>query len=211
MGSSSLLDIIGSFVVAGLLLIMGLRLNAQANEATLVYNGNAILQQNLTALVDILENDFRRIGYCKDWTKIADPSLSIRIADSNRIRFLTDMTSTSNPYGDGALDSITYYVGPTSELTATPNPYDRYLYRQVNNQTPYPMNLGVTQFSFKYFDALNDPIPFPVLDPREIYIMQISITIQSAAPYKQEYMNDPSQYDVFWKQIRLVTQNLRNR
>ncbi len=211
MGSSSLIDIIGSFIVAGLLLIMGLRLNAQASEATLVYNGNAILQQNLTALVDILENDFRRIGYCKDWTKIADPSLSIRIADSNRIRFLTDMTSTSNPYGDGALDSITYYVGPTSELTATPNPYDRYLYRRVNNQTPYPMNLGVTQFSFKYFDALNDPIPFPVSDPREIYIMQISITIQSAAPYKQEYMNDPSQYDVFWKQIRLVTQNLRNR
>jgi hypothetical protein len=211
MGASSLIDIIGSFVVAGLLFIMGLQLNAQANETTLVYNGNAILQSNLTTLVDILETDFRRIGYCKDWTKIANPNLSIRIADSDRIRFLTDLTTSAYPYGDGNLDSITYYVGPTSELTSTPNPNDRYLYRRLNNTTPYPINLGVTQFAFKYFDALNNQIPFPVTDPRAVYFMQVSVAIQSAAPYKQEYMNDPSQYDVFWKQIRLVTQNLKNR
>ncbi len=196
---------IGSFVVAGLLIIMGLQLNASANEVTLVYNGNAILQQNLTTLVDILETDFRKIGYCKDWTKIADPSLSIRIADSNRIRFLTDVGN------DGTLDSITYYLGPTSELASTPNPYDRYLYRVVNNGTPFGMNLGMTQFSFLYFDAESDTIPFPVTDPRKVYTMQVSVAIQSAAPYKQQYMNDPSQYEVFWKQIRLVTQNLRNR
>ncbi len=205
MGSSTILDIIGSFLVGGVLLLMGLQLNASANEVTLVYNGNAILQQNLTALVDILETDFRKIGYCKDWTKIADPSLSIRIADSNRIRFLTDINN------DGTVDSITYYLGPTSELASTPNPNDRYLYRVVNNGAPFPMNLGVTQFSFLYFDALNDTIPFPVADPRLVYFMQVSVAIQSAFPYKQEYMNDPSQYEVFWKQIRLVTQNLRNR
>lgn len=196
---------IGSFVIAGFLLLMGLQLNAQANETTLVYNGSAILQQNLTALVDILETDFRKIGYCKDWTKISDPSQSIRIADSDRIRFLTDVGN------DGTLDSITYYVGPTSELASTPNPNDRYLYRVIDNQAPFPMNLGVTQFSFLYFDAENDTIPFPISDPRLIYFMQVSVAIQSAAPFKQEYMNDPSQYDVFWKQIRLVTQNLRNR
>jgi hypothetical protein len=204
-GTSTIIDMIGSFLVAGILLLMGLQLNASANETTLVYNGNAILQENLTTLVDILETDLRKIGYCKDWTKIADPNLSIRIADSNRIRFLTDVGN------DGTLDSITYYVGPTSELASTPNPYDRYLYRQVNAQTPFPMNLGVTQFSLTYFDAENDTIPFPVSDPRLIYFMQVSVAIQSAAPYKQEYMNDPSQYEVFWKQIRLVTQNLRNR
>ncbi len=211
MGSSSLIDIIGSFVVAGLLLVMGLRLNAQANEATLVYNGNAILQSNLTALVQMIETDFRKIGYCADWTKIPDPSISIRLADSNKIRFLTDLPTQSKPFGDGALDSITYYLGPTSELASTPNPSDRYLYRQVNNQTPYPMNFGTTQFSFLYFNAQGDTLKFPVTDPSVIYTMQISVAIQSAFPYKQQYMNDPSQYEVFWKQIRLVTQNLRNR
>jgi hypothetical protein len=211
MGASSLIDIIGSFVVAGLLFIMGLQLNAQANETTLVYNGNAILQSNLTTLVQMLETDFRKIGYCADWTKIADPTLSIRIADSNRIRFLTDLTSSANPFGDGNLDSITYYVGPTSELLSTTNPNDRYLYRQINNRPAYPMNLGVTQFSFLYLDTEGDTLSFPITDPRIIYSMQVSVIIESPSPYKQQYMNDPSQYQVFWKQIRLVTQNLRNR
>lgn len=196
---------IGSFFVAGILLLMGLRMNASANEASAVYHGNAILQRNITALVDIMETDFRKIGYCKDWTKIPDPSQSIRIADSTRLRFLTDVDN------DGTLDSITYSLGPTSELATTPNPSDRYLYRQVNNGAPFPMNLGITQFSLRYYDTDDDPIPFPITDPRKVYYMEISIAVASAFPYKQEYMNDASQYDVFWKQMRLVTKNLRNR
>jgi hypothetical protein len=205
MGSSSMLDIIGSFLVGGLLLIMGLRLNASASETSAVYSSNYILQKNITALVGILEEDFRKIGYCKDWRKIPDPSRSIRIADSTRLRFWTDIGN------DGTLDSITYYLGPPSELLDTPNPRDCYLYRQENAQTPLRMNLGVTRFSLKYYDALNDSLPFPITDPRGVYYMEISVALETAVPYKQEYDYDPSAYQVFWRQIRLVTKNLRNR
>lgn len=211
MGSSSMLDIVGSFIVGGALLVMALRLNSQAAEATAIYGGNYILQRNMTALVDILEFEFRKIGYCKDWTKVADPTRSIRIAEMNRIRFLTDIPSSGNPLGDGNLDSITYWVGATSELASTPNPFDRFLYRQVNNGTPERLNLGLTQFQFNYFDALNDPVPFPITDPRKVYLMQVSVAVQTATPYQQEYVMDSSAYDVFWKQIRLVTKNLKNR
>jgi len=205
MGTSSMMDMIGSFFVAGTLLLMGLQMNASANEASVVYSGNGILQRNITTLVDIMETDFRRIGYCKDWTKIPDPSQSVRIAGSTKLRFLTDVEN------DGTLDSITYYLGPVSELAATPNPTDRYLYRQVNNGAPFPMNLGVTQFSLKYYDTDNDTIPFPITDPRKICYMEIFVAVASAFPREQQYMNDASQYDVFWKQRRLVTKNLRNR
>ncbi len=211
MGTSTIIDMIGSFLVAGMLLVMGLRLNAQANEATLVYNGNAILQSNITTLVEMLETDFRKIGYCADWQKVSDPTRSILSAGANSIQFITDLPTGTYPLGDGILDTIAYSVGPTSELLSTPNPNDRYLYRKVNSISPYRMNLGVTQFAFTYFDANDDSLAFPITDPRLIYYMQISITVQSAAPFQQQYMNDPSQYDVFWKQIRLVTRNLRNR
>ena len=211
MGSSSMLDIVGSFIVGGALLVMALRLNSQAAEATAIYGGNYILQKNLTALVDILEFEFRKIGYCKDWTKVADPTKSIRIAELNRIRFLTDVPTSGNPLGDGNLDSITYWVGDTSELASTPNPNDKYLYRQVNNGTAERLNLGLTQFQFSYFDAMNDPLPFPITDPRKVYLMQVSVAVQTATPYEQEYVMDSSAYDVFWKQIRLVTKNLKNR
>lgn len=205
MGSSTLLDIIGSFAIGGILLLMGLRLNASANETTAVYFGNYILQANITTAVDILENDFRKIGYCRDWRKIPDPTKSIRIADSTRIRFWADYDN------DGTLDSITYYIGPTSDLSTTPNPRDRFLYRQINNQPAQAINLGVTQFTFRYFDAENDPIAFPVTDPTKVYFMQLSLKIESAVPYQQEYANDPSQYEVYWKQLRLVTKNFKNR
>lgn len=205
MGSSTMLDMIGSFLIAGILLVMGLRLNAGAIETSKVYSDSYIMQKNMTALVGILEEDFRKIGYCKNWRKIPDPSRAIRIADSTRLRFWTDIGN------DGTLDSITYYLGSSSELSTTPNPRDCYLYRQENNQTAQRMNLGVTQFSMRYYDAMNDMIAFPISDPRGVYFMEISIEVESAYPYKQEYMNDPSAYQVFWKQIRLVTKNLRNR
>ena len=211
-----MLDIVGSFIVGGALLVMALRLNAQASEATALYGGNYILQTNMTALIDILEFEFRKIGYCKDWKKVADPTKSIRVAELNRIRFLTDIPTSTNPnnvgfYGDGNVDSITYWVGPASELTSTPNPFDKYLYRQVNNGTTEKLNLGLTQFQFSYFDAMNDPLPFPITDARKVYLMQVSVAVQTAMPYKQEYVKDSSAYDVFWKQIRLVTKNLKNR
>ncbi len=36
--------------------------------------------------------------------------------------------------------------GPVSELTETPNPRDKYLYRIENDEAPIGTNLGVTQF-----------------------------------------------------------------
>ncbi len=69
-------------------------------------------------------------------------------ADSNSIRFITDVDS------DGNVDSISYYTGPISELASTPNPRDRFLYRVVNTETPVGTNLGVTAFNLVYYDAL---------------------------------------------------------
>jgi len=199
------MDMIGSFAIGGFLLLMCLRLNAQANEAASVYNSNLILQQNVTTAVSIIEDDFKKIGYCRDWRKIPDPSRALRIAQPSRIRFWTDVGN------DGTLDSITYWIGTAGELASTPNPRDRFLYRQVNT-TPFTrMNLGVSQFAFQFYDAENELLPFPVTDPRLVYYMQISMAVESGFPITQEYMVDSTQYEVFWRQIRLVTKNLRNR
>lgn len=82
-------------------------------------------------------------------------------------------------------------------LTDTPNPRDCYFYRQINTQTPQRITFGVTQFNLRYYDALNDTIPFPITDPRKVFFMEVSIALETAFPYKQEYMNDPSSYQTF--------------
>jgi hypothetical protein len=205
MGSSSILDIIGSFVVAGLLFLMTMRLNQSATETSANYHAQLDLQSNLTTLVSILEFDLRKIGFCLDVAKIPDPSKALLAADSNRIKFLCDYNN------DGDLDSIEYRLGPPSELADTPNLRDCYLYKRTNDETEKQWNFGVTVFSLKYYDALGDSVSFPILNPAIVYSMEISIQVQWPDPYDQIYVNDPFAYETFWRQIRLVSKNLQNR
>jgi len=202
MGTSSIIDIIGSFMVAGVLLLMGLSLNASSNEVRAVYSGNYILQSNLTNVVEMLQTDFRKMGYCRTWYKISNP---IHIAAANRIRFLGDLNNT------GHIDSVTYSAGSTSELNGTPNPNDFYLYRRVDNGDSVRWNFGLTQFSFTYRDANDSLLSFPISDPRLVYYMTLAIAVSSQTPYKEQFLNDTSRYTVIWKQMRLVSKNLTNR
>ena len=210
MGTSTLFDIIGSAMVAGLLLLTALRLNAQANETTLVYNGSVRLQQNMVVLVEWIEEDFRRIGYCKDYTKILFPSQSIRKADSSDITFWTDVNSTGN------LDSIRWYIGPTSEMSSTPNPRDRKIYRKINNATPEGWNLGVTQFRLNYYAYNGTELATPVVQPAAIYSMQISVACETPFTFREQYQatrasDTLADFQVFWRQLRLAAKNLTNR
>lgn len=205
MGTSTLMDLIGSSVVGGILFLMALRLNASAAETSSIYHGELKLQQDLTTLVRIIEYDFRKIGYCNDYRKIAEPSAANLYADSMGFKFLTDVDS------DGNVDSIYYFLGSPDEVSYTTNPRDRLIYRAVNGEAPQGWDLGVTQLRFTFFDALGDMLTFPISDPREIFSMEISLALESQNPQNMEYTNDPSAYQVFWRQIRLVSRNLHNR
>ncbi|MFA7288014.1 MAG: hypothetical protein WC055_03950 [Melioribacteraceae bacterium] len=199
MGFSTLIDILGSTLVGGMLLLILLRMNEAATKNTYVYGGEVIVQQSLVEAVTLLEYDFRKVGYCKNWQKIPDPTKSIVSADSNRIVFLTDSNN------DMIVDTMKYYVGPVSELSETPNPRDRFLYRVINNGTPRGVNLGVTQFKLLYYDVFGNLLPFPITKPGQIYTMRIDLKIENYAAYNNEYSS------VFWRQVRLAARNLRNR
>ncbi len=199
MGSAAIIDIIGSIIIGGFILLILFRTNASATENTYDNSSDLIVQEDITTIVQLLENDFRKIGYCEDWTKIPDPTKSIIYADSSGIKFLTD---TQN---NGTVDTLYYYLGPTSDLPNTPNPNDRILYRQVNNNTPQKISLGITEFNMLYFGALGDTLTFPITAPGAISSMQITIRVENSEAYNYKYV------DAFWRQIRLAARNLRNR
>jgi hypothetical protein len=212
MGTSTIIDIITSAVVAGLLLLIALRLNAQANESTSVYNGSVILQQNIVTLVAWIEHDFRQIGYCRDWTKIRRTSDAFRKADSSDITFWTDVNNLGNK------DSIRWYIGPVTDniVNQTPNPRDRLIYRVVNNGTPKGWNLGVTQFRLRYFRYNRTLLPTPVTNPDEIYEVEISISCESPYKFSEQWRSsqggsDSADFQVFWRQLRLAARNLTSR
>jgi hypothetical protein len=207
MGSSSLFDIIGSFFVGGMLLIMGLRLNAQATEVNATFHMNLTLQQNMVNIVDIIETDFRKIGWSANPDTTANQTLSIIKAESTGLKFRTDINK------DGSLDSLYWYAGPPSEMASTTNPNDRYLYRKINQQAPFRMNVGCTKFWFKYFNAIGDSVTLAQVaaTPSLIYSMELTINLETPDPYIQQYNPDPYAYEMVWRQLRLVSRNLKNR
>jgi len=204
MGFSTLIDLISSMVIGGFLLLILFKLNDATVENNYVYGGEAIAQANLVEVVQLVEHDFRKIGFCKNWEELPDPSKSILSATQNSITFLTDEDN------DGIVDTLLYYLGSTDELPQTPNPKDKMLYRILNNAAPQGANLGVTQFDLFYFDAMGNQLTFPITVPSEIYTMQINIKVEDV--YGYDRVNDEEKYSsAFWRQVRLASRNLKNR
>ena len=199
MGFSTLLDILGSVIIGGLILLILFRLNTSATSNLYNNTSEANVQSAMISVGAVLENDFRKIGYCKDWTQIPDPSKSILLADTSSIKFLTDVNN------DGIVDTLYYYVGPTSALLNTPNPRDRLLYRVINNETPKSSNVGVTKFRLIYYDSFGNTLATPVNPPGQIQKMQIDLQIENPEPIDSTYVV------AFWRQLRLSARNLQNR
>jgi hypothetical protein len=199
MGANVILDIIGSIIIAGILMLSIFRVNNSSTEDLYRGSGNLVAQTNLATVVQILETDFRKIGYCSDWKQIPVPTEAILSADSISIRYLTDVDK------NGIVDTMFYYFDPLTDIPGTPNPRDRFLYRVVNGETPVGVNLGVTQYRMEFFNSLGTKLSFPITDPREIYTMQIDITVEDVAAYDEKYQT------IFWRQIRMAARNLFNR
>ncbi|MBK8944868.1 MAG: hypothetical protein IPM32_06285 [Ignavibacteriae bacterium] len=217
MGFSTLIDILGSSLVGGLILLILFRMNDSTVENSYLNSGEMIVQSNLLSIIELLEHDFRKIGYCEDYDKIPNPATAIIEATDTSISFKTDVAIDEDVQtGDGNVDILKYWVGsPTdSEVAGTPNPKDRILYRQVNSETPLAANLGLTQFNLKYFDDDGEEIhTMPSAPPLGIITLQIDVTVENTASYgdaadEDVYSKDKS---AFWRQIRLSAPGLSIR
>jgi hypothetical protein len=217
MAFAPILDILGSIVVGGTILLILLKMNDSTVENHYLNSGELIVQNNLISIVELLEHDLRKIGYCEDWQNLPDPTVSILAATSNSISFLTDVAvSETQQTGDGTVDTIRYWIGDPNDqdVIGTPNPRDRMLFRQVNNGQPHSANLGLTQFDLRYYDADGDEITsMPSSPPLGIITLQIDITVENTAAYGDESIQDVYSKDksAFWRQIRLAAPSLGNR
>ena len=208
MGSTALLDIIGSSIIGGLLLLAALRMNDSATTNTFHSQEQLTVQENMTSLVNNLEYDFRKIGYASDPTRVPQSNSMILLGDTTRIRFLAQLDA------NGSLDTVEWYLGTDSSICA--NPHVKMLYRRVASPTAgsvvYASNLGVRQFSLLYFtqsvangpiDTLNTPFYSPTLAK----LIEIDLRVEPTSAYDTAYSSTFS----VWRQIRLTSMNLVNR
>jgi len=199
MGFSTIIDVLGSLIIGGLLLLILMRLNGTVTEHYYVTGSDRNLQRSLAETAILIEKDFRKMGYCADPYKITETMDIVVVGDSDFISFYTDVDKDEN------LDIITYFVSDTNALAATKNPRDRILYRQINSDTPLMISTNITRFLLEYYDVFGNKLTSPVASPGNITHMKISMRVEDPEAYNEQYSN------AYWQQVRLTSKNLRKR
>ncbi len=164
---ATIVDIVGSLFISGVVMLAVIALNNGMTASAGRMTHDLVVQENTVELSRVTNYDFTKIGF-----GVSGDS-AIIAADSASITFLADIDD------DGNEDSVQYYMGSTDELTSTPNPNDRMLYRVINGETPLSSNLGVTGFDLTYYDASGAETS--VL--RDIRTIRVSMDVESPYPY----------------------------
>lgn len=206
MGFQVILDILGATVLGGAFLINLLRFQGEDFQKKQEAHDDIVAQQNLTTLVGLLEEDFRRIGYCATRNNMTGPV--ILCAGPDYVSFKTDLVTDSFPEGDGAVDSVAYMVGPL--LSMIPNPRERILYRRENGGVWNGSSLGVTYLDFKYHRFNGDTLARPVAPDqlKEIVGIEVTIRVENQYPFVlPETVDSLGIVSVNWKQLDFEIKN----
>ena len=166
-----MLDIMGSVIIAGLMVIMLMKFNIYQSTTKFASDSELQMQQNSKTLAEIIDHDFRKIGYDYDSTSIVQ-------ADSERVSFFSDIDR------NGSIDFVSYFLGDTSEVTETTNPNDRILYRVVNSDTISGPSLGLTKAKFSYLDEVYTE----TTTLSDIKYVRAELWVESIEPVGEEFI-----------------------
>ncbi len=200
------LDIIFSLLLGGLLFMSIINSNSVVSENSTIINGQMSVQQMLVSTAQIVEGEFRNMGMGVD-----ESELVVISAYDTAIAFRCDLDR------NGTIDTISYWLGPTSELSQTQNEYDRFIHRRVNKGGVQSIGI-VTRFNLKYFsqnelDTLTPPVSYS--DLSMIKIVEITMEVQTSHGLYRDprdvKMNERNAVfpSSFWRQTRLASQNLK--
>jgi hypothetical protein len=203
---AAFLDYLSSLILGGMLIVNVLSANDIATETYSVYEGDMVVQEMLITTVQLLEGEFRNMGF-----GVPEDQRTVLGADTSDVMFLLDLER------DGvSIDTIRYQLGSTSELSHTMNAADRYLYRKVNGGQFLKVGV-VTLFHLRYIAEDGVVLSAPVASDQlsEIHEIEITLEIQNPyAPYAADgYVGGAGKTALysssFWQQTRLASQNTR--
>lgn len=169
---SYMLDIVGSFVIGGLLLLAVVSSYTNVSEYALTSSINLSVQENLREWTQIVQHDFRKIGY-----HVPDSVNAVQSCDTSSISFLADIDN------NGSVDSISYFVSDIYQIPGTENPRDRMLTRSVNGQQ-ITGSLGLTKFQLSFYDSTGSP----TWVPSNVKALEVFIQVESTFPLDTVYV-----------------------
>jgi len=158
------LDIVGSVIIGGLLLLAVMSSYTNVSQVALDSSVELTVQENLDEWTEIIQHDFRKIGY-----HVPNPAWAVQACDSTSITFMADVDN------NGTIDSVSYFLGTPDQVPGTENPNDRALYRQVSGQPTTGGSLGLTDFRLLFYDNSGNP----TWTPSDVKAVEVFIQVES--------------------------------
>lgn len=196
MGYTTIIDILGAAIIGGLLILNLLKLNENVYQVDNATGHDVNLQVEVVNIANIVDGDFNKIGYCSDPANMNDDP-KVTFADTSAIKIVYDVDK------NGFYDTIYYFISDLNHLSNTPNPRDRMLYRQVNNDVPFIVSNNITEFKFQYLDALNDTLSTPLASPGLATYIKISFRVEDPFAVDEKYT------EAFWRRLTVTSKNLK--
>ena len=197
MGTSTMLDFLGSTIVFGVLLLTVGRVQVNLNS-TLYYNTYNYMTQNYALeFCKTVEWEFNKIGWHVSGSKIDT-------ADVNKIRFNFHYL---NQAGTEQSATVTYWKGGLDATSR--NPRDFVMWKKMNagaNQQQCP---GLTDFRLAFLNNDLKAMTTPITGSRtdSIHAILVSFRVESFEPI---IMADRTDYiSIYWEKL-IYPRNLGN-
>jgi hypothetical protein len=104
----SMIDILGAMMIGSILLLMAMSSLDAGLQRFVNHNADAIVQNELAGLSEIIQEDLRKMGYGIPEAESGD---IIQIAQANRLKFLSRVNS------DAVADTIEYLISALDTIT----------------------------------------------------------------------------------------------
>ncbi|MCZ7555940.1 MAG: hypothetical protein M5R41_06005 [Bacteroidia bacterium] len=187
---SSHLDIIGSVVIAGMIILnfaffQGERQNSQVESV------NKIVQQgDVTEVTSTLRHDIMKAGFGCDTLKILQSSARI-------FTFRCDLGN------DGKIDTISYTFGDYSPNTVWTNTAELPLFRIVNGRKVQGADLGIVRGYFKYYRL--DPTYKKLIEttaPADVKAITVGMRLKSSMSSEDGYQYSQNEFTITPKNLK---------
>lgn len=189
-----MIDIIGSTIIRGAIILVILNLNVSLNNALSEKTARAAVKQKTVVPAQIITDDIRLAGFGPTTSKV------FAIAKSDEAQFSADLD------GDSAAETVHYYLGPPPAGST-----HRALYRAVssiNGGTPFELARDVDSLIFIYYkvDGTSAGTGLNIDNIKSIYV---KLVIESNAMVSEGIGagNTPQYVKAYWER-HLFPQNL---
>lgn len=153
-----MIDIIGSTIIRGVIVLVILSLNVSLNNALTQKTVRAAVKIKMVVPTQVLTDDMMLAGYNQGATKV------FPMARANETQFVGDLNN------DGTADIIHYYLG-----AAPAGSTHRVLYRQLNLGASFLVARDVISLTFTYYNSVGVAI---ALGDNKLGIKSISIKLK---------------------------------